>query len=475
MYFCDMITNLPTYDEARKAIRGGKDPMAFLHLGIIYANGIGITQNHALANYFFDKAAALGCEDAYGYIIKEYETCARDLANSLEKDLSESISVSAVKLNRYRSIAETIRTKKNYGLLSRIRKFIPILYPDYNQEKATTDILNDCDSMDADIYYSQSTCDNRSEIDIKLQDRLLEQLYAPVTQDRSLLRDIKERNDVDVLSQETIELLQAIFNYTNAYDAICRENGINPKEIMTVKTMDLMPYIKVSTFFLLRKQVFRCLLSIKDVDPLISEEFLTCLDSDELLLNVCEKIKDQDLQLFLISFVEINIDLDTLEIETFGLLNAYRNKNMAPLANYLNAYIERLTCRNIDHHLPVFSAEDLPTIRLSESRMTRGMDTVQTGAKGKYSILQNDNGEIMVMIDAKESEPEDPRFIYDGKMALLFRNFDSNVLLRNIAPEAHQALQEVDEVLVVEVLNDDVEREYVAPIRLVKDVNSLIV
>ena len=53
-----MITNLPTYDEARKAIRGGKDPMAFLHLGIIYANGIGITQNHALANYFFDKAAA---------------------------------------------------------------------------------------------------------------------------------------------------------------------------------------------------------------------------------------------------------------------------------------------------------------------------------------------------------------------------------------------------------------------------------
>ena len=103
------------------------------------------------------------------------------------------------------------------------------------------------------------------------------------------------------------------------------------------------------------------------------------------------------------------------------------------------------------------------------------MDTGQTGAKGKYSILQNENGEIMVMIDAQESEPEDPRFIYDGKMALLFRNFDSNVLLRNIAPEAHQALQEVDEVLVVEVLNDDVEREYVAPIRLVKDVNSLIV
>ena len=449
--------------------------MAFLHLGIIYANGIGITQNHALANYFFDKAAALGCEDAYGYIIKEYETCARDLANSLERDLSPSSSVSAVKLSRYRSIAETIRAKKNYGLLSRIRKYIPQLYPDYDQEKAMSDILNNRDSRDADIYYSQSTYDNRSEIDIKLQDQLLEQLYAPVIQDKSLLHDIKERNDIDILSFETTELLQAIVNYTNAYDAICREYGISRKEMMTVDTMDLMPYIKVSTFFLLRKQVFRCLLSIKDVDPLISEEFLNCLGSDEQLLNVCEKIKDQDLQLFLISFVEINIDLNTLEIETFGLLNAYRNKNMVPLADYLNAFVDRLTCRNIDHNLPVFSAEDLPAIRLSESRITRGMDTGQTGVKGKYSILQNENGEIMVMIDAKESEPEDPRFIYDGKMALLFRNFDSNVLFRNIALEAHKALQEVDEVLVVEVLNDDVEREYVAPIRLVKDVNSLII
>ena len=175
LYFCDMITNLPTYDEARKAIRGGDDPMAFLHLGIIYAKGIGITQNHVLANYFFDKAAALGCEDAYGYINREYDTGARDLARSLEKDLSSSSSVSAVKFNRYRCIAEGMRVKKNYGSLSRIRKYIPQLYPDYNQEKATTDILNNRDSMDADIYYSQSTSDNRSEIDIELQDQLLEQ------------------------------------------------------------------------------------------------------------------------------------------------------------------------------------------------------------------------------------------------------------------------------------------------------------
>ena len=41
-------------------------------------------------------------------------------------------------------------------------------------------------------------------------------------------------------------------------------------------------------------------------------------------------------------------------------------------------------------------------------------------------------------------------------------------------PKAHEALEEATEILVVEVLNDDVAREYVAPIRRVKDVSSLI-
>ena len=126
--------------------------------------------------------------------------------------------------------------------------------------------------------------------------------------------------------------------------------------------------------------------------------------------------------------------------------------------------------------MPLYTLEDLPLIDLSkddDSHSERPLSN-EVGIKGKYSILKNENGEIIVMIDAREGEPEDPRFIYDGKMALLFRNFDSNVLFRNIDPEAHEAMQEVNEVLVIEVLNDDVEREYITPIRRVKDVSSLI-
>ena len=99
----------------------------------------------------------------------------------------------------------------------------------------------------------------------------------------------------------------------------------------------------------------------------------------------------------------------------------------------------------------------------------------EVGQKGRYSILQNTKGEIMIMMDSREGGPENPRFIYDGgDTALLYRSQESSVAFRKIDEGAHVPLKSVTEVLVVEIDNDDVEREYIVPVRLVKDVNSLI-
>lgn len=40
------------YLEAREAVRNAKDPKAFLRLGMLYTQGIGIGKNYVLANYF---------------------------------------------------------------------------------------------------------------------------------------------------------------------------------------------------------------------------------------------------------------------------------------------------------------------------------------------------------------------------------------------------------------------------------------
>jgi len=472
-----MITNLPTYDEARKAIRGGKDPIAFMHLGILYAQGIGVTQNHILAHYFLKKAFDMGCKEAEQYMYLGYEAGTSDFGTEIEAAIGDVNNVSPATIAKLKAKIEKERIAGNIGNLSKIRQHLQLFYPEYNQEKAISDILNNRHTIDADILFTLSTADNRSEVYIASQDRLLEQLYAPVTTNIQLYKTIIELDDTDLISKDESELAQCIVNLTSSYSIICKKYNISPYEIYSLDSLCLYPYIKISELALLRRQGFRALLSIKDVDSAIQEKFLNCLDSDEKLLNVCEEIQDQDIQLFLISFVELNIDIESLEIISLSLLKSYRNNNTEPLAEHLNDFVNRLEKCNIQHDLSVFTTKNLPPIDLSVCYEDASLEkplSNEIGVKGKYSILQNENGEIMVMIDAREGEPEDPRFIYDGKMALLFRNFDSNVLFRNIDPEAHEALQEVNEVLVIEVLNDDVEREYITPIRRVKDVSSLI-
>ena len=99
----------------------------------------------------------------------------------------------------------------------------------------------------------------------------------------------------------------------------------------------------------------------------------------------------------------------------------------------------------------------------------------EVGTKGGYSIMQNAKGEIMIMMDAREGTPREPRFIYDGHdTAILYRNEESAVACRGIEGEAQKALKKLSEVLVVEIANEEVEREYMAPIRFVKDINGLL-
>ena len=100
----------------------------------------------------------------------------------------------------------------------------------------------------------------------------------------------------------------------------------------------------------------------------------------------------------------------------------------------------------------------------------------EIGQKGRYSILQNAKGEIMLMMDSRAGGPENPRFIYDGgDRALLYRSQESSVAFNNIDNGARSPLKSVSEILVVDIDNDDVEREYSVPVRLVKIGKSLII
>jgi len=97
---------------------------------------------------------------------------------------------------------------------------------------------------------------------------------------------------------------------------------------------------------------------------------------------------------------------------------------------------------------------------------------MSTNKENRFDILQNEEGEILIIIDSYAGGPENPRFVYDGgKTALLYRTKDSAVVFNEIPESAHIPLKSVSTMLIVEVENDDVAREYTVPVRLVKDIN----
>ena len=93
----------------------------------------------------------------------------------------------------------------------------------------------------------------------------------------------------------------------------------------------------------------------------------------------------------------------------------------------------------------------------------------------KYEILKNGAGEILIIIGNRQDEPENPRIIYDGgDSVLLYRNRESSIFLTNVAEDARQPIQYVNKITIAEIQGDEVIREYIAPVRLIKDMKDIL-
>lgn len=371
MYFCNMNKNKDAakqYLEARKAIRGGKDPQAFLNLGSLYAQGIGTSENHTLAYYFYEKALNMGCQEAEKYMSHEYVTGMRDFVKDFihAVNMTDSIDdIPPAKMARFKRQMEKERIKMNYGILSRLRDDLHIFYPDYNHEKAFDDILNDRDTINADICYALSTIDNYSDVDVDTTESLLAQLYVPITQDTDLYQRIIDSDNGDLLDSNVGEILQVLVNFTHAYDNICNKYEVDKKEINSITATDMFPYLNVPLMSLLRRQAFRCVLSIKDLGSYM-KDYLEHLDNDGYLLNISETVvRDGDIQMLLISYIELNIDIDNQQADYLSLLRSFRNHDLDALAKRLNEFLTKLTDSDIEHQLSEFTPDTLPPIELS--------------------------------------------------------------------------------------------------------------
>lgn len=102
-------------------------------------------------------------------------------------------------------------------------------------------------------------------------------------------------------------------------------------------------------------------------------------------------------------------------------------------------------------------------------------NTASDNTKSRYDILQNDKGDILMILQQRKGGAENPLFIYDGSQyALLYRSHESTVYFDDIAEQARMPLKSVSEIQIVEIEDNDVVREYKVPVRVVKDVKALM-
>lgn len=93
-------------------------------------------------------------------------------------------------------------------------------------------------------------------------------------------------------------------------------------------------------------------------------------------------------------------------------------------------------------------------------------------ATNRYDLLQNGAGEIMIIINGEDSPPENPRIVYDGgDEMMLYINKTRALMIEHLTQEAQSAMLDVKKVLVVEIKDDDVLKEYDVPVRHIKKLN----
>ena len=300
-------------------------------------------------------------------------------------------------LDKVRSLMKKHFKSNDAGCISDLGQSFHLLYPDFDEQKVFTDFQN-ATSKEQWLLYAKNYA-NGKEIDVELQDSYLEKFYSLLTFDESL------KEDKDNYIQDISELLQAMTNYEHSYKAVCRKNGIPPKDYLFPKAEFVFPYMPSCVCCKIAYDTFYLFLSLRNYMSDIYDPMLPIVRSDESMLNYIETINDQDLQLFLISLVEIRIDIEAIMLNNWQLYNNYKENNKKPIVEYLNKIIEKYGDKVTSKEV-VYTLDNLPDI--SEIKPSRALNPGEF-----YETEEKDDDVDSTITSNKQEEDEFEKVLND--------------------------------------------------------------
>jgi len=84
----------------------------------------------------------------------------------------------------------------------------------------------------------------------------------------------------------------------------------------------------------------------------------------------------------------------------------------------------------------------------------------------EFDILENENGDMLLVIDSRDDEPEEPSLIINKGQVTLMRNGDDAPVLSAMTDNLIESFQKRGRILVVETDADGIIREYMTPVIL---------
>ena len=89
----------------------------------------------------------------------------------------------------------------------------------------------------------------------------------------------------------------------------------------------------------------------------------------------------------------------------------------------------------------------------------------------EYDILLNEDDEVLIAIRARLGGVNKPQILYDGSdKVLLVRNPDQTIYLMDIPEVVREPLHKLEKLLMVEVHDEAIIREYLVPLKQVAKV-----
>lgn len=87
----------------------------------------------------------------------------------------------------------------------------------------------------------------------------------------------------------------------------------------------------------------------------------------------------------------------------------------------------------------------------------------------EYDILLNEDDEVLIAIRARLGGVSKPQILYDGAdKILLYRNTEQTIYLADIPQAVREVLQKVSKLLMIEVHDEAIVREYMVPLKQVE-------